>query len=1134
MDNNEQNIRLNPTDPASLKSAIESYILRIETETIGVGEEMTHCFMKGTEDEPVYLSNQDVMNRELMVKLLSVWEMLDLDQYTGDEEEPLFSEIVVAVNALQFPELKGTMVKWAETIVRISRKHNDTSDLWVDCMHVFGLDTLYAIALTYPEYMYFIGLYLIPYWDDEHAHYAYQYLPMLQSQFGYSRDLLKTIAFCDNEEAVSQVIVEEDYISNHVEKPLYKHLLAHPDDYTWFAECLVEKFHLYPVAPEDENGIHMAEVWIRHIVPAMSQEDWETKQFISDTFENEVANLSQRIDQVLEDIPESDYWFKDKDDDVEDENKSNEQPKQRWEAFCELCEKGFDNGEQVLNYVLEGTQPEVLDTIPMANLFELVKERDLLGLSEAFYINRGDNLSWFVSDYLEALDEYLPTFLSQFRGSKTKKSKGIMLRGLDVLFRIHGKRSFGPEIDLEEELVEIYELLTKEELNLRFKGDKEAEIRDALKKHLKQKRSRRMTREKLEKIYQLYKQKPEIWNDLLQGIQVSEYDDTSILEEVDQLTGTQSQQLVGTGVQLLNVAYICWREKAHRSDPMLAPLVSFFTNSFWKRLLYDLLENQRIVDEKEKENFLVLLKDLFEYGNGMRAAEGQKEAILKMVKEGKDALSEEELRLIHQKPKATKSKEEINDRLKSFFHKKEENQWLGIPEVELFDSWHMNGILAATMFGFRSLSVEMENGLLRAFHLILDLAPVKTLHTVAKLYLADDDEFSLKEYYELLELFQQMHVPEDYLKAWQIVYFQKHLQWDKSLVWDDYSKLLELYHTRHTINEQQINLHVTVEKREKAGMLDMMQYLDHKHRRLFIENLNEQYPEQVYQEHLRQEFLKDLKQFIGEVVRKEGMGNWHYNTDTERAEHARFVKEMTAHLESFVFQNGLFEPIETGLLPYLDEDIPCTIDDSLWYLPEQYRHRVLYFHGRMNYMDGVYAYWEDWEEKNNNISLNDMFELLLEVGLGRSFALRFLLENFPDDYLEPRNQDDFIEQYHRIYDRSSIMIDEYQSINPSLVVKAVRWMGTDLMNSPFLLQFFAHRSRKVRDEAIKQLLTMPHISLGFRNPFMIQFFQNHPGKAREWFYLYIQKVRADFPAEKVGTHCDEWQKLLDKMEKTIN
>ncbi|MBI9063714.1 MAG: hypothetical protein JEZ14_17165 [Marinilabiliaceae bacterium] len=1128
MSHNESNIQVNPTDAASLKAAIEAYIERIEAETLEVGTEVTHCFMKRNGSEECYLSNQDVLNKELMVKLLSVWEMREFDAYDGSEAEPLFSEMVVAVNALQFPELKDTMVKWARALVQISRKYNDTSDLWADDMHVFGLDTLFAIAITYPEYMYFIGLYLIPYWDDEHAPYAYHYLPMLQYQFGYSRDLLKAIAFCDNSEAVSQIIVAEDYLTDKVDKPLYEHFVAYPREYAYFADCLVEKFRLYPVEPEDESGVHVGETWIRHIVPPMSQEDWESKQFLSDTFENEAADLTNRINEVLKDIPQSDYWFREDDDDRDEEEQDKEEAKERWEAFRELCQKGFDNGEQVWNYVLEGTQPEVLDTIPRVNLFELVEAQDL-GLCDAFYIGSDDDWGWFVSDYLEALDDYLPASLGQLKLSESGQYKKVMLRGLDVLFRMRGMRSFGANIDIEEELVEVYELLTTEEVNQRFKGDRTDDLKEAIKKYLKLKRARKLKRDKLEEIYQLYKEKPELWAELLQEIEVD--DDPVILDEVFQLTGTPNHHTVATGPQLLIVAYICWREKGTYNNPVMTPLVEFFTNSYYKRLLYGMLQNHRIVDEKEKENYLNLLKDLFEYGDGLRATPGQKEAILKMVKDGPGALSEEEFQLIHQKPKATKSKEEINERLKVVFHEGNVDQGMGIPEVDLFDSRCMDGVLAAAMFGFRSLPVEMENGLLRAFHMVLDLAPVKTLHTVSKFYFTDSDEFSLTEYNEVLELFQLMHVPENYLKAWQVVFFQKHLRWDKELVWDDYSRLMEFYHTRHTVNERQNPIHVAVEKREKAGMCDMMPYIDYSNRRLFLEKLNEQYPGTDYEEPLCEEFLKDLKQFIGDVVRKEGMGIWHYNTDAEKQEHARFVEEMAEHLKNFVFQNGSFEPIEKGLLPYLDEDMTSSID-SMWYLSEEYRHKVLYLLGRMEYMDAIYDYWETWKEKPYRLSLNDMFELLQEVGLGESFALRFLLENFPDDYLEPRNRDKFVQQYQHIFDRPSIMIDKYESIDPSLVVKAVRWMGTDLMRSPELFQFFAHRSRKVRDEAIKQLLKMPHISLGFRNEFMIKFFQNHPGNAREWFNLYLQKVRADFPAEKVASHCDEWQKLLDAMEKT--
>ncbi len=49
-------------------------------------------------------------------------------------------------------------------IVRYARRHNDTNNMWLDDMRVFGAEAIYMLARSDIRYAYLVAQFYIPYW----------------------------------------------------------------------------------------------------------------------------------------------------------------------------------------------------------------------------------------------------------------------------------------------------------------------------------------------------------------------------------------------------------------------------------------------------------------------------------------------------------------------------------------------------------------------------------------------------------------------------------------------------------------------------------------------------------------------------------------------------------------------------------------------------------------------------------------------------------------------------------------------------------------------------------------------------------------------------------------------------------
>ena len=83
---------------------------------------------------------------------------------------------------------------------------------------------------------------MIPYWDDEHADYAFRYLQNLYRDNGFTDDLMKAFCYCDSDQTrMAMLGISYDYRSED-SLDLGKFFRENPVKYGLFKEMLMERF----------------------------------------------------------------------------------------------------------------------------------------------------------------------------------------------------------------------------------------------------------------------------------------------------------------------------------------------------------------------------------------------------------------------------------------------------------------------------------------------------------------------------------------------------------------------------------------------------------------------------------------------------------------------------------------------------------------------------------------------------------------------------------------------------------------------------------------------------------------------------------------------------------------------------
>ncbi|MDD9163735.1 hypothetical protein PVK69_05955 [Aliivibrio sp. S4MY2] len=329
------------------------------------------------------------------------------------------SEVLFFAHALQFNELKNDIIETAKAMVHYARCVNDTSDMWVDDMHVFGLEALYLLARIHPDCSWLLAQLHIPYWDFEHVIHSGDYLSSLLSHLGWTKDTINAYVWCDSTELRYAFYAEIDcgmpYSESH--PSLAKHLQQHPDDYHYFQHALIQRFKEMPLLAyskieedEDKDISVVAPFFLTMQIRWDESEDEDQlplqEWFINGTLENEIHTLEARLHAMVytplivmsEKNQQSEAIHRAYDD---NDHYVKGKAIQDMKAFFV---DGFNNGADLWDYIQHGNNLNVLNDIEPVDIAKLIKDKNLALKQQT---------DWHLGS-MDAFDERLHRILGEF------------------------------------------------------------------------------------------------------------------------------------------------------------------------------------------------------------------------------------------------------------------------------------------------------------------------------------------------------------------------------------------------------------------------------------------------------------------------------------------------------------------------------------------------------------------------------------------------------------------------------------------------------------------------------------------------------------------------------------------------
>lgn len=417
----------------SIQKGLKKYQELLKNDLVNLHNQMDVIFTYKEDNQLKPL--QGYHGEESYLKDLEKISMITYTQAKSNFQN-LSSEGIFFSHALKYSELFNDVIDTAKEIVNYSRRHNDTWMMWADDVSIFGLDALYLIAKKYPEYTYLIGGFIIPYWDNEHAPYAFDYLLQLYKDNGFSDDLMKAFCYCDSDEG-RLAMLGLSYNFN-IDNPfnLYEYFKDNLDKYELFKTLLKERYEKQRFLQYSKNDYtdRPIEKIYKVIIASLNEEaniyDDEDnileEFFIEDTYDNEAFILQEKIEKELN--------ISLVDDVIKSTNKIYEN--EIWEDFFI---NGFENGDNIWNYILFGDNIEALENLNFTDIRALSKEKKLI-----FYKKK-------IKYFMDEDEKFNQSFHLIFQGFideyfKDISQKHIIIRALKVFYILNNKDSFSPEL----------------------------------------------------------------------------------------------------------------------------------------------------------------------------------------------------------------------------------------------------------------------------------------------------------------------------------------------------------------------------------------------------------------------------------------------------------------------------------------------------------------------------------------------------------------------------------------------------------------------------------------------------------------------------------------------------------------
>nr|WP_321454252.1 DUF3859 domain-containing protein [uncultured Carboxylicivirga sp.] len=407
-------------------------------------------------------------------------------------KDNLLTETLLFAFALCHPELKDEVVNTCKAFVTFARAINDSSEMWITCEEPFAINPLLLLAYTYPEYGYLLASFYVPYWDDEHMPESLYSIEPWINTFGLTPDTIKAFCYCDNARVREIMLGYDSY--NDTKLPIEKnhfdlisYLRQSKNNYKAFVDILTQRYKAMPYLPYSESDKDsrinpIADIVLNMMYLHYPYNTWDddfdideyfTQTFIYESAEKEIAEIKESIEDELE-HPIVDFGvFKQNkallkyDPDQYQNNdtvtSSDEDPLANWQTFITHA---LPNGENIWEYIAEGTHTEVLENIEPANVFYLAENGRYALYHEL------EEESYNMRSMWEDLHDILKPMYKKrvLWGIKNKVSdttnNEILHRLIDVLFILNAKTPLTE--DFKEFVCDYVGYLTEEEYDKRY------------------------------------------------------------------------------------------------------------------------------------------------------------------------------------------------------------------------------------------------------------------------------------------------------------------------------------------------------------------------------------------------------------------------------------------------------------------------------------------------------------------------------------------------------------------------------------------------------------------------------------------------------------------------------------------
>ncbi|WP_299793241.1 hypothetical protein [uncultured Shewanella sp.] len=853
-----QIIEFNRRDIDSIERALKDYQTLLDNHQAFEESLFDIAFMDIGSGQRQHLQLSDTANAELVINALNLTPDggYDLQDTVSEQSSLYISEALLFAIALEHDSLKPQLRLTAQAMVNYARHENDTSEMWVDDMRVFGAEALYMMAVKDANDAVYLAQFFIPYWDDEHAGGYEDMLLSLLNQHGWCDAMMKAFIWCDN------AAFRFAFYGSHWEdtkpryQPLGEYLQEKPQLYPRFIELIRQRFTSQPMLAysEDEELDNQKPVLelFKSLFPefcSWEQEDIDMqlgRHFIHNSLENEAMDLQLQLEnELLRPLMSYAQSVFQRQEEERARKALREEREAELGGTHMLTDfiATLDNSEALLKYVVFNENPAVLDALQPFDIWAHCKAHapslfDAMddacwdrGSIENLRENLHEVLVYPANDLLEDEDCFVRVEFKDGTLSKAYVAEGensdnhvqsahIMLRFIDIFYRLLGRQTLSSELcEMLTGEGDYQAIITTEAYYARF--DPAPPAREGeLSKHDKR---------KLEQLIDGFCD----FDEPVTGTMLKQADKLLKQRTCCDTTNWHENNL---GTDALK-AYRLFRDMEDRIHDTFTQGLQTSLSGVFERALNLLLERAEIMGEghfKQKgfnQSELDQIRGFFTKDH----AELSQQATIDLFD-----------RHLH--------RDEVCRQSDLYFPKISEKQ-IGYHFLNDYDDDYQR--VAIICFWLKQLPIAEAKIAQRLWQLLVTMAPTKMIRHISRLYsdhdyrLRFDNQLDEINFYEMLN---RHGIAQDYTLA-----FQVEQSVDKTSCEQEYLALVELMEA-NTLNDEDSSMIGTANKSRAQALLRGLDYTYQMHKLKFHQDVALRFPKQLFS--LDDDFRRCLGDFI--------------------------------------------------------------------------------------------------------------------------------------------------------------------------------------------------------------------------------------------------------------------------------